>query len=306
MLYPFASDLLKNIILPGFLASFKSQKSRLNHVYVINDFMKFSGKSFELCIKDDADSYNKHLYAHLHANGPEKITPGTYAGKISMLRGFSAYISDNRFVNGYSPIFSHIITAQIDEELEYTDMPLLEDMELLFESAKKSPMDLLLFTLIAKCGLSTSQICTLKMSDVVYDDRNIPYAIKLRNNSGFCLLYLTDDVVKILTAYTQLNHNEWMFINSRGNKMTPRTLQRLVKSYTDELSDKLFKKDITVQNIRHMAVKYMKAGGAADNEISECIGVSRPGRISSRYGRVARDEQENNNSVQYSILSINL
>ena len=190
-----------------------------------------------------------------------------------------------------------------DSELDEYDIPTLEDMEHLFDAAASSPRDFLIFLLAGKCALSTSQICSLKMSDLAYDDDGELSGLTLRNGSYSHTILLTDDVMPALRNYLATKTpSDALFFNKAHKPIKPRDLQRLVKSYTTKLNGFLCKKDFTIAELRHAAIKYMLMGGATDEEIAFCTGAATPGMY-SRYNKVSRNDMAK--AVSYSILSVN-
>lgn len=296
------TNLFENTIWPAFSQKLKSDKSCRNYRGIVNDFYRVTGKSFENCTKDDALMYDKYLSELEYSDSPSHIKHSTHVSRISCLRSLSDFIVKCNFIDGYENPFLYIVIKAEDSELDEYDIPTIEDMEHLFDAAASSPRDFLIFLLAGKCALSTSQICSLKMSDLAYDDDGELSGLTLRNGSYSHTILLTDDVMPALRNYLATKTpSDALFVNKAHKPIKPRDLQRLVKSYTTKLNGFLCKKDFTIAELRHAAIKYMLMGGATDEEIAFSTGAATPGMY-SRYNKVSRDDMAK--AVSYSILSV--
>lgn len=297
------TELFSNTIWPAFCQKLKSSDSRDNYKYILDDFYRFTGLSYELCTKDNALAYDRHLERLEYQDGKNKIKHSTHVARISCLRSVGDFISKCNFIPDYENPFLYVIVKAVDAELNDTDIPSIEDMEYLFRAAENSPRDFLIFLLAGKCALSTSQICALKMTDLAMNEDGKLSGLTIRNGNYSHTILLPDDVLVALHRYLEIREpSEQLFINKRHTKLKERDLQRLLKKYTSELRDVLCKKDFTISELKHAAVKYMRIGGATDEEIAKYTGAVTPGMF-TRYNKVSDEDMDK--AVSYSVLSVN-
>lgn len=303
------SELFKKTIWPGYIQKFKTERTIQNYGYIVDAFIRYNGKSFELANEDDAKSYEAYLsrLTKLDSTDKQHINITTYSSNLSVLRSLSDFILKCNFIENYKNIFQNIKNPVIDTEIRWKDMPLIEDLEVLFEAAKESTRDFLIFSLAAKCALSTSQITKLRTDDIVHDKdgRITGLCIKSGKFSSFNIA-LPEDVKKTVERYmSSINHAGPLFLNSQDRGLNSKALQRLLKSYLDrnDVSDRLHRKDFTLQEMRHAAIKYMKIGEVDEADIAKYIGMANANNL-ARYRTVTDEEMEQ--AAKYSVLSVNV
>lgn len=297
------TDLFENTIWPAFSQKLKSDKSCNNYRSIVNDFCRFTEKSFEHGSKDDALMYDKHLSELEYSDGASHIRHSTHVARISCLRSLSDFIVKCNFIDNYENPFLYIVIKAENPDLTDYDIPTIEDLELLFDAAASSPRDFLIFLLAGKCALSTSQICNLKLSDIAFDENDKLSGLTLRDGRYSHTILLPDDVLSALQNYLDCKApSESLFINKRKTPLKPRDLQRMVKNYTFMLNSSLYKKNLTLEELRHAAIKYMRIGNATNEEIAFYTGACTPGMY-SRYNKVSREDMAQ--AASYSILSVN-
>lgn len=297
------TELFLKTIWPAFCQKLKTDDSRNNYKYILDDFMRFTGMSFELCDASQAKAYDEYLVKLEVSEGETRIKHSTHVARISCLRSIADFILKCNFVPGYDNPFNHIVVKGVEQTIEYQDMPTIEDMEILFQASKNTPMDFLIFLLAGKCGLSTSQICSLKMTDLTMNEDNKLSGLTIRKGKYSHVILLPDDVLSALHTYLNTKEpSESLFVNKRHNPLSERDLQRMLKKYLSSLGDRLYKKNFTISELRHAAVKYMKIGGATDSEIADYTGIATP-NMYQRYNKISSDEMDR--AVTYSVLSVN-
>lgn len=297
------TELFENTIWPAFIQKFRSVRSVDNYRYILNDFYRFTGRSFELCQTSDAKEYDKYLEQLEYATDSRKIKHSTHVEKISTLRSIGDFIESCNFIPGYENPFNQVIVKAVEPDLASNDIPTVEDLERLFNAATDSPMDFLLFLLAGKCALSISQICALTMNDLAENLDGELSGLILRNGRYSHTILLPDDVLAALKNYLDVKSpSDSLFVNKRHTPLKKRDLQRIIKRYTEKLSDELYMPGLTFQDLRHAAIKYMKIGGATDEEIAQYTGISTPGMF-SRYNKISEEDMDY--AVSYSVLSVN-
>ena len=274
-------ELFDATIKVAFLSKLKPE-TQIKYMAIINEASHYCGKSFEDINVEDARSFDKFL-----CDREEKgeIKHSTHVAHISVLRSLGDFISRCNFFDDYTNPFASVLVKAVDENLSSSDLPSMEDVEKLLSAC--TDRDKLIFSLSAKCGLSTSEICSLKESDVFLDVDGNLCGVSVRKGRYCRNIKLPDDVLVLLENYLSLGVTEHLFINRRNNPIQPRDLQRLLQKYLTELG---MPSRFTIEDLRHCAIVYMKAGGAADNDIADYLGVACAGRIGNRYKKVAYED----------------
>ena len=276
------SDLFDMTIKPAFFSKLKPE-TQATYSMVINAAMNYCSKSFEDISADDARAFDKYL-CDREEKGEIKHT--THVTHISILRSLGDFIAKCSFIDDYVNPFDSIIVKAVDEELSSSDIPSLDKVEMLLAACNDN--DRLIFSLAAKCGLSTSEICSLKDSDVFTDEEGVLRGVTIRSGSRYHRnIKLPEDVLSLLSFHLRQGVSEYLFVNRRNNQMKPRDLQRKLQRYLTEIG---IPSEFTVEDLRHCAIVYMKAGGATDNEIADYIGISHVGRLGARYRKGAYED----------------
>lgn len=295
------SEIFDKTIWPAFSAKLRSAKSIVNYQAAIKEFSEFTGVSFELTTIKHVSDYEMYL-TKLEQND-KKIKTSTHASKMFRLKSVADFIEECHLISDYNNPFRDIKIDTPEWMLSDKDMPLLHDLEILLESAKENTRDFLIFMLAAKCGLTTGEILNLTIDDLIFDENRKVISLNIRKPRFSRNILIPDDISNIISEYLSTFEGEKeLFLNSRNKPVTEKYLQRLIGSYMDKLSDELSGRRMTLTDLRHAAIKYMKMGGASNEEIAAYIGNVNAYML-SRYDEVSYNNMEK--GIKYSVLSVN-
>ena len=169
----------------------------------------------------------------------------------------------------------------------------------------------MLFRSVVKCGLTTSEICRITIDSIMTEKKGI-LCIKIRESKKVSrIIKLPSDVSKIMKKYLKKHDNitvcvdstpKYIFYNKRGTNLKPRDAERILKNYVDQgIYDNIIKKELTLQSLRHAAIKYMLMGKLSEDEVAAYCGIT--SKWLPRYERVV-SEGNYITSADYSVISI--
>lgn len=122
-------------------------------------------------------------------------------------------------------------------------------------------------------GLRVGELCSLKLTDCNFDKRE---CIITGKGNYQRLVYIGDFTYKILQNYIQNSRCLWetrdsktLFINKHGNRLSERTIQRIIKECALKQG---FNKHITPHTLRHCYATDLYKGGADLAIIKDLLG----------------------------------
>lgn len=256
-------------------------KSRYEYLRQINRICDYLECDFLDISLSGVNSYFKHLASSRTADGSSKYTLKTMNGILSYFKSISSFIMVQSDMEGYSNVFLSVDIEHYSDFINPASVPSLKELDMLLSSVKDNDMLYLIFSLIIRCSLTTSEICSLK-AEMILSDGNNRYFISFRKkNNTIRRVKIPDDVVRLLLDYTSENNIQSgpLFFNSRGHAITYHNLNRWTK---EAMTAAGF--NYTLQDIRNSAIAFMLHGGADANSTAEYAGISE--RWMYRYGEV--------------------
>lgn len=116
-------------------------------------------------------------------------------------------------------------------------------------------------------GLRVSELCALNITDIKRDEISI-----IGKGGKMRTVYLSEQCQKDLTLYLQerRDDNIALFVNTRGNRMTPALLRRKFKKLSDEVG-----LDFSPHVLRHSFATTLLRNGADIRHIQQLLGHSK-------------------------------
>ena len=128
--------------------------------------------------------------------------------------------------------------------------------------------DQVILTLIYSTGLRVSEICSLKISDISFNENRI-----LIHGKGGRERYVPLDsiVEESLKEYIEVRKSEIpeLFVSKKGGALTPRAIQYMVKKYAKEAN---IDKEVTPHKLRHTCATHLLQEGAHLVSIQKLLG----------------------------------
>lgn len=292
-----------------FYAANLSPKTRKNYYNIVKNYIKIIGKTPLKLTEEDADKYTRYLIERVQN---QRLSYTTAVMRVSVMRSLCDYIKlyQNRHHMEYINYFNNIMLPDIDKTLTEEYLPDAKDINTLLEYVRDcdDEMSYVLFALVTKCGLKSSELCNLSYEHIVFDnDKNM--CIKFPPKRGVTrIIAVPDDIRELITHFIGRNSISTgpLFYNKHNKQLKVRDAERLLKKYIDECSllpeNVRIKKAFTLQQLRHAAVKYMLQGGASDEQAARYCGITT--KWMSRYIQIV-DNSKVINAVNMSVISIN-
>jgi integrase/recombinase XerD len=222
--------------------------------------------------------------------------------EIQVLRAFKRYIRYLKREKSVSQNYIYLVTVVVKKFFEYNDIHILEEVKTpkrtkslpksLNEDEVKSlihaldsydPVDSssptseslklrnkLILALLYSSGLRVSELVTIQINHVDFDERTI----RIRGKGEKDRIVLFDDATKImLEEFIQKRScdSEYLFVNRQGNHLTPRYVQMMIKDYARVAG---IKKKVTPHILRHSFATHLLKNGVDIRAIQQLLGHS--------------------------------
>ncbi|HMM05332.1 MAG TPA: tyrosine recombinase XerC [Clostridiales bacterium] len=212
----------------------------------------------------------------LQKNG---ISKNSMARKMSSIRSYYRYLVRENVIedNPLTLVSSPKETKRLPKFVHY------EDLKELFELPDNSPAglrDRAMMELLYGGGLRVSEMCSLKLNQLIFPIRSVKVMGKGKKER---LVPLGDYALKALTAYLEkgrpqlvkIDHEEeqGVFLNQRnGHALTDRAVRDVLDKYVGRLSKTL---KVSPHMLRHSFATHMLENGADIRIIQELLGHER-------------------------------
>lgn len=191
--------------------------------------------------------------------------PATRARKIAALRALFSYLKNKAYICDVN------VAAELESPKLMKRLPrhlTLDESTNLLKSAadsdyKWTDRDYCILTLFLNCGLRLSELCGINNASIHEDT-----LIVLGKGGKERTIYLNGACIEALNAYRQvrpqtgLKNPEALFISRLGSRISPKTVQYLIKKYVKEAG--LDPKRYSVHKLRHTAATLMYKYGKVD------------------------------------------
>ncbi len=213
----------------------------------------------------------KHLRGFVINLSEKGLSRNSIARKLASLRGFFEYCVRNGEIEK-SPL-KQVKNPKIKRNIPET-INLDSYLEIIKFLMRDNSLDNLrkaaIIELLYGCALRVSEICSIDIVDVDTTSKVIKVTGK---GSKQRIVPLGDESIKIISAYLDKYENQDfaqpLFKTSKGNRIYPRYVQRIVKTLISGFSD-IEKKSPHV--LRHSAATHMLDRGADLMSVKELLG----------------------------------
>lgn len=289
----------------NFFAANLSERTRKNYYNVVKGYIKTVGHSPLKLSEEDAQKYFSDLTNRLNSG---RLSYSTALMRMSVMRTLCEYIKlrENREGRSYTNYFRDYILPDTDKTITEDKLPTPAELAYLLELSAKCGDDTayLIFSLVLKCGLTSTEICSLKTEYLLYDTGGgicIHFPEKKRISR---IIKLPEDISELLRKYLEYHNISvgCIFYNKRNTPLKIRDAERLLKKYINiGIKENKIASGFTLQQMRHAAFKFMLMGGAGENEVAEYGGITT--KWMSRYRSVVSENQRQN-AADFSTLTI--
>ena len=231
------------------------------------DFLKLEELEYENIVYEDLRYYLVYL------KDKKKNSNSSIDRKISALRGFYKYLVNLKIleVNPFDIVSGPKKEKKLPRYFEYNEL------EELFNSVDISSVigrrDRLILELLYATGVRVSEMVEIKVSDIDISNRNINIIGKGNKErivkfGEYCLDAIND---YLDNSYNKLNINNinYLFLNSRGSKLTDRGVRYILDNLIKETS---LNKKISPHMLRHSFATHLLNNGADLLTVQKLLG----------------------------------
>lgn len=183
---------------------------------------------------------------------------------ISVLKSFYNYLEKSKHIN--NPTLS-LVYPKLDKNLP--NFLFFSEMEELLNELEKSELRVyLIFIFIYATGVRLSELCDVKLIDIY--DNNLRVIGKGNKER---IIPIGEYVVSLVNEYVTVRefNSEYLFLNSRGNKLTSRGISYLMEK---EMSKLALNYKVTPHTLRHTFASHLLSNGMDIKIIQEILGHS--------------------------------
>ena len=231
------------------------------------DFLKLEELEYENIVYEDLRYYLVYL------KDKKKNSNSSIDRKISALRGFYKYLVNLKIleVNPFDIVSGPKKEKKLPRYFEYNEL------EELFDSVDISSVigrrDRLILELLYATGVRVSEMVEIKVSDIDISNRNINIIGKGNKErivkfGEYCLDAIND---YLDNSYNKLNINNinYLFLNSRGSKLTDRGVRYILDNLIKETG---LNKKISPHMLRHSFATHLLNNGADLLTVQKLLG----------------------------------
>lgn len=234
----------------------------------LNQFVEFINKKD---ISDIQAITQKHIRTFIVELNTKNNSTGTISRKLTSLRNLfnfalrSDYIDSNPLKEINNPKIKRGIPETLPLDSFKKIINLIKE-----ERGESSLQKIAIFELLYGSAIRVSELCDLNIGDINFQSETLKV---LGKGSKERIVPLGQESIKVLKLYmtklTDRSKNNSLFLSSRGNRIYPRYVQRMVKEYFALVSD-ISKKSPHI--LRHSAATHMLDRGADLMGVKEILG----------------------------------
>lgn len=255
------------------VATIASYKHDLEH------FLDFAWEQMDLLGKEPClNNIDKYLVRdYLAFLTREEYARTSLARKLASVRGFSEYLYLNKMIGQDFAINLHTPKQQnsIPEVLTMDEMLSFFSENTPGKSPELQKRNRAMFEVLYASGIRVAELIKLDLYDIDY---TTGFLRVLGKGSKERIVPLGDYALDSVKVYCQVyrpklaaENEKALFVNARGNRLTPRGVQYIIQQYTQHLQ---IHKNVSPHTFRHTFATHLLDSGADLRSIQELLGHS--------------------------------
>lgn len=264
----------------------KAEQYLINYISYLRDIKKFSANTIK-AYQQDIVQFFKHMEKEKLLIDREDIrdyiskifiqsrNKSTVARKIYALKSFYSFVFKNGGIekNPFDGISTPKIDRKIPEILTISEMNKFLD-----RLPKKNFIELrnkAIFELLYATGIRISELTNLKLTDIDFENRLLRVMGKGKKERIVPFNETARDALLRFNRESKLKFKitkEYVFINTRGNKITDRSVERILQESFKQVMDS--DKHVYPHLFRHSFATHLLQKGANLRVIQELLGHS--------------------------------
>ena len=228
-------------------------------------FYMFVKKDLVTVKEEDIRDYLEYLKL-------KKESATTVRRKISSFKTFYKFLYLNDYIDKKEYPLSRIAYPKTDKKLPsfvyYNDL-----LEIINESTrdKDGVRDRLIIEMLYATGVRVSELVNIKVDDIDFNNRRI--RILGKGNKERIVYYgeYAEEILKEYINSREKNKENYLFMNSKGNRLTDRGVRYIIDNIMERLS---VKTHVTPHVLRHTFATDMLNNGCDIKVVQELLGHS--------------------------------
>jgi len=231
------------------------------------EFLDYKKINYLKITKEEIRSYLRYL-------DDLKYKTATISANLSALRSFYSYLVSNDLIN--TNPFKRVNNPKKERKLpNFLNQLEIEDL-LEFYSLEDSlnVRNRLIIEVLYATGLRVSELVNIEIKNINFSEQTIKV---LGKGNKERMVFFGDYAKELLEVYLQKfrkellknNANDYLFLNNKGNRLSSRSVEIILKKAIDSSA---IKNKVTPHTIRHTFATHLLNNGADIKSVQELLG----------------------------------